>query len=62
MESEAKYMDNYLFRKIRILYVLATYGEFIKDSSFLIVLATHLFMLSTFDKDGYISYTFKELP
>jgi len=52
LESESMYLNNPLYRKVKILQILARFEEFFKDLSLLLVIVYHLYILFTFDTDG----------
>ena len=55
MQSEANYMDNIVFRKLRFLAVVAKHENIFKDSAFFFLIAVHLFILFTYDTKGYLA-------
>ena len=55
MQCEAQYMENVIYQKLQFIQVIAKHENFFKDTAFYFVIGTHLYILWSFDTDGYVS-------
>ena len=55
MQSEANYMDNFVFKKLAFLKVIALHENVFKDTAFYFLICVHFYILFSFDTRGYIA-------
>jgi hypothetical protein len=47
-------MENALFKKLRFLAAFARHEDFFKDSAFYYIIGVHIFILFSYDTDGWL--------